>query len=109
MQNSIIKPDSQLVQPGLPALRGANDSAPGQPANRRISLGATQASGVGGLDGAWPLRARFTQVGQRPDGYCAANQSLWPGHTCGIRAPGEAETPLSFDEVAFARRHNLIG
>jgi hypothetical protein len=32
----------------------------------------------------------------------------WPGHSAGVRAPGCGETPLSYDEVAFAVRAGLL-
>lgn len=99
-------PATPLVQPSLPALRRTHHPAPGHTANHATRVHQPQACQPGAMGGAWPQRGANPHTGIWPAGL---DTRVWPGRTCGIRPPGEGETPLSHAEVAHAVNLRLIG
>jgi len=62
----------------------------------------------GCVGAALPCVARGTARGNRAASVQAADQAVWPGRDFGVRQPYPKETPLSLDEVHFAKARGLI-
>ena len=54
------------------------------------------------------FRGANTGISQGSIGIGYIPDTPWPGKYHGIRKPNPAETPLSWDEVMFARQHRLV-
>ena len=97
LQTSAGLPRLQPIQPVLPTLWGAIDTATGYAVNYSFRVQPAAQSSFGGMGGMGALRDRDSQTGERP-------VSDWPGRDYGIRKPHQDETALSWAEVIHALR-----
>lgn len=77
----------------LPALRGQGDSDDSAPGHPHAGQGAQMPGRPSRLDGHGARRDFLTRPSERQ------RDPYWPGLRYGVRAPGQDETPLSWEEV----------
>jgi len=103
-------PATPLVRPGLRLVWSTHHPVPWHAANTGQRMHQPPLCQPANLAGTWPQRGADTHAGQGPAiPGPVAFVTYYPGHTCGVRPPGEGEMPLSHAEVAHAVQHNLIG
>lgn len=107
MQQSPRFPALHAALSLLPVVRSPADSAVGDDANCAVRQQPTQARNAARVDGS-PVESQ--RVGVAPVGRVRKPSACanWPGHSCGVRAPGCGETALSYEEVAFGVKAGVL-
>ncbi|MCL2310793.1 MAG: hypothetical protein FWC42_11120 [Proteobacteria bacterium] len=84
----------------MQGVRGGNQQSGQRPVSAGVPALLRPAGGVG--------TAIAPASGADAGCDCALSASAWPGRDFGVRQPYPGETPLSWDEVHFARERGLI-